>query len=49
MLRELVTAMEEFDLIQLELEALYKQDMGFAKVCKGQALLVSENTTLRQA
>lgn len=26
MLRELVTAMEEFDLIQLELAGLYKQD-----------------------
>ena len=47
MLHELVTAMEEFDLIQLELEGLYKQDKY--GVCKGQALLVSENTTLQQA
>ena len=47
MLRELVTATEEFDLIQFELEGLYKQDKY--GVYEGQALLVSENTTLRQA
>ena len=44
MLRELVTATEEFDLIQLELADLYKQDKY--GVYEGQALLVSENTTL---
>ena len=42
MLRELVTATEEFNLIQLELADLYKQDKY--GVYKGQALLVSENT-----
>ena len=47
MLRELATATEEFDLIQFELEGLYKQDKY--GVYEGQALLVSENTTLRQA
>ena len=47
MLRELVTATEEFDLIQFELEGLYKQDKY--GVYEGQALLVSQNTTLRQA
>ena len=47
MLRELVTATEEFDLIQLELADLYKQDKY--GVYEGQALLVSENTTLRHA
>lgn len=47
MLRELVTATEEFNLIQLELADLYKQDKY--GVYKGQALLVSENTTLRHA
>ena len=47
MLRELVTATEEFDLIQLELADLYKQDKY--GVHEDQALLVSENTTLRHA
>ena len=47
MLRELVTATEEFDLIQLELAGLYKQDE--CGVYEGQALLVSENTTLRHS
>ena len=47
MLREIVTATEEFNLIQLELADLYKQDKY--GVYKGQALLVSENTTLRHA
>ena len=47
MLRELVTATEEFNLIQLELADLYKQDKY--GVYEGQALLVSENTTLRHA
>ena len=47
MLCELVTATEEFDLIQLELVDLYKQDKYGVYEC--QALLVSENTTLRQA
>ena len=47
MLRELVTATEEFDLIQFELADPYKQDKH--GVYKGQALLVSENATLRHA
>ena len=37
--------MEEFDLIQWELDGLFKQDKY--GVSEGQTLLVSENTTLR--